>query len=49
LVDRDVLEAADAFGSSNWQKLKNVQLPLAMPTIMARLSGRSFACLGAPL
>ena len=35
LVDRDVLEAADAFGSSDWQKLKNVQLPLALPTIMA--------------
>ena len=35
LVDRDVLEAADAFGSSNWQKLKNVQIPLALPTIMA--------------
>jgi len=38
LVDRDVLEAADAFGSSNWQKLKNVQLPLAMPTIMAGIN-----------
>jgi len=35
LVDKDVLEAADAFGSSNWQKLKNVQMPLALPTIMA--------------
>ena len=35
LVDRDVLEAADAFGSSNWQKLMKVQLPLALPTIMA--------------
>jgi glycine betaine/proline transport system permease protein len=35
LVDRDVLEAADAFGSSNWQRLKNVQMPLALPTIMA--------------
>lgn len=34
LVDQDVLEAADAFGSSSWQKLKNVQLPLALPTIM---------------
>ncbi|WP_037469691.1 ABC transporter permease [Sinorhizobium fredii] len=32
LVDKDVLEAADAFGSSSWQKLKNVQLPLALPT-----------------
>lgn len=35
LVDRDVLEAADAFGSSSWQKLFNIQLPLALPTIMA--------------
>ncbi|KAA3449283.1 ABC transporter permease [Mesorhizobium sp. SARCC-RB16n] len=35
MVDRDVLEAADAFGSSSWQKLRNVQLPLALPTIMA--------------
>ncbi|WP_260958632.1 ABC transporter permease [Pseudomonas citri] len=38
LVDKDVLEAADAFGSSNWQKLKNVQLPLALPTIMAGIN-----------
>ena len=35
LVDKEVLEAADAFGSSNWQRLKNVQMPLALPTIMA--------------
>ncbi|MDI7861835.1 proline/glycine betaine ABC transporter permease [Rhizobiaceae bacterium n13] len=38
LVDKDVLEAADAFGSSNWQKLRNVQLPLALPTIMAGIN-----------
>jgi glycine betaine/proline transport system permease protein len=38
LVDRDVLEAADAFGSSNWQKLKDVQMPLALPTIMAGIN-----------
>ena len=38
LVDREVLEAADAFGSSAWQKLKNVQIPLAMPTIMAGIN-----------
>ncbi|MFK0276108.1 ABC transporter permease [Ensifer sp. NPDC090286] len=38
LVDKDVLEAADAFGSSSWQKLKNVQLPLALPTIMAGIN-----------
>lgn len=38
LVDRDVLEAADAFGSSNGQKLFKVQLPLALPTIMAGIN-----------
>lgn len=38
LVDREVLEAADAFGSSNWQKLVNVQIPLALPTIMAGIN-----------
>ena len=35
LVDRNVLEAADAFGASAWQRLKDVQLPLALPNIMA--------------
>ncbi|WP_378948595.1 ABC transporter permease [Paracoccus sp. R86501] len=34
-VPSDVLEAAAAFGSSNGQMLKDVQLPLALPTIMA--------------
>lgn len=38
MVDKEVLEAADAFGSSSWQKLLNVQLPLAMPTIMAGIN-----------
>ncbi|UFI03467.1 ABC transporter permease [Roseibium aggregatum] len=38
LVDTDVLEAADAFGSSARQKLMNVQLPLALPTIMAGIN-----------
>ena len=38
LVDKEVLEAADAFGSSSWQKLKNVQIPLALPTIMAGIN-----------
>lgn len=38
LVDRDVLEAADAFGSSGFQKLLQVQLPLALPTIMAGIN-----------
>jgi glycine betaine/proline transport system permease protein len=38
LVDKDVLEAADAFGSSGAQKLFKVQLPLALPTIMAGIN-----------
>lgn len=38
LVDRDVLEAADSFGSSSWQRLKDVQMPLALPTIMAGIN-----------
>ncbi|KZY71215.1 ABC transporter permease, partial [Oleiphilus sp. HI0065] len=35
LVDKEVLEAADAFGTTPTQKLFQVQLPLAMPNIMA--------------
>ena len=35
LVDKDVLEAADAFGASSWQKMKSVQLPLALPNLFA--------------
>ncbi|MBY3034870.1 proline/glycine betaine ABC transporter permease [Rhizobium laguerreae] len=38
LVDKDVLEAADAFGTSSSQKLLKVQLPLALPTIMAGIN-----------
>ncbi|GIT85479.1 proline/glycine betaine ABC transporter permease [Roseobacter sp. OBYS 0001] len=35
LVDPDVIEAADAFGMTKHQKLWGVQLPLALPNIMA--------------
>lgn len=35
LVDRDVIEAADAFGMTSRQKLFGVQIPLALPNIMA--------------
>ncbi len=38
LVSPDVLEAADAFGANAWQKLWKVQLPLALPTIMAGIN-----------
>ncbi|HKK14396.1 MAG TPA: proline/glycine betaine ABC transporter permease [Gammaproteobacteria bacterium] len=34
-VPADLIEAADAFGSTGSQKLFKVQLPLAVPTIMA--------------
>ncbi len=35
LVDKEVLEAADAFGASSRQKLFDVQIPLALPNIFA--------------
>jgi glycine betaine/proline transport system permease protein len=35
MVDESVIEAADAFGMTNWQKLYGVQVPLALPNIMA--------------
>ena len=35
LVDKEVLEAADAFGASYRQKLFGVQVPLALPNIFA--------------
>lgn len=35
MVDREVLEAADAFGASAWQRLIKVQIPLALPNIFA--------------
>lgn len=35
LVDKDVSEAADAFGMTRWQKLLQVEIPLALPNIMA--------------
>jgi glycine betaine/proline transport system permease protein len=38
LVDREIQEAATAFGASRSQRLFGVQLPLAMPTIMAGIN-----------
>lgn len=37
-VRPDLIEAALAFGASPWQLLTRVQLPLAMPTIMAGIN-----------
>ncbi|KQT54137.1 ABC transporter permease [Aureimonas sp. Leaf454] len=38
LVDKEVMEAADAFGASGSQRLLQVQLPLSLPTIMAGIN-----------
>ena len=46
MVDKEVLEAADAYGCSRWQKLVNVQLPLALPTIMAGVNQTIMMALG---
>lgn len=46
LVDAEVLEAADAYGCSRWQKLWKVQLPLALPTIMAGINQTIMMALG---
>jgi glycine betaine/proline transport system permease protein len=37
-VPKDLVEAADAFGSTRSQKLIKVQLPLSLPTIMAGIN-----------
>lgn len=37
-VPTELTEASDSFGSTGWQKLIKVQLPLAKPTIMAGIN-----------
>ncbi|GAA1347841.1 ABC transporter permease [Arthrobacter roseus] len=37
-VDTEVVEAGHAFGSSPWRVLRQIQIPLAMPTIMAGIN-----------
>jgi len=46
LVDKEVLEAADAFGCSRSQKLWKVQMPLAIPTVMAGINQTIMMALG---
>lgn len=38
MVDKEVMEASIAFGSNRWQRLVRVQLPLALPNIMAGIN-----------
>ena len=37
-VDAETVEAGEAFGASSWQVLRGIQLPLAVPTIMAGIN-----------
>ena len=37
-VEREVIEAGQAFGATSWQLLAKVQLPLALPAIMAGIN-----------
>lgn len=37
-IPRELIEVADSFGTTGWQKLVKVQLPVALPTIMAGIN-----------
>jgi glycine betaine/proline transport system permease protein len=37
-VSREVVEAGEAYGATEWQSLVNIRLPLALPSIMAGLN-----------
>lgn len=45
-VPADLSEAADAYGASSLQKLRRVELPVAMPTIMAGVNQTIMMALG---
>ncbi len=38
LVDEEILEASEAFGANRWQQLIDVQIPLALPNILAGIN-----------
>ncbi|WP_371224059.1 ABC transporter permease [Roseovarius sp. 2305UL8-3] len=44
-VPESIKEAADAFGATRWQKLKDVEIPLALPSIMAGVNQTILMCL----
>lgn len=44
-VPQDVIEASRAFGATRWQTLIGVELPLALPSIMAGVNQTVLMCL----
>ena len=44
-VPESIKEAADAFGATRWQKLKDVEIPLALPSIMTGVNQTILMCL----
>ena len=44
-VPEDVKEAARAFGATEWQVLRGVELPLARPSILAGINHTVLMCL----
>jgi glycine betaine/proline transport system permease protein len=44
-VPDSIKEAAQAFGASNWQLLKDVEVPLALPSIMTGVNQTILMCL----
>jgi glycine betaine/proline transport system permease protein len=45
-VDRDAIEASRAFGATRWRVLSEVQLPLALPSIMQGINQTTMMALG---
>ena len=45
-VDRELLDAARGMGMRRWDVLQLVQLPLALPTIMAGIRTATVICIG---
>jgi osmoprotectant transport system permease protein len=45
-VDVTVMDVAEAVGMTNWQRLRKVELPLAMPFILAGLRTATVTCVG---
>lgn len=45
-VDATVMDVAEALGMTSWQRLRKVELPLAMPFILAGLRTATVTCVG---